>query len=68
MNEENVTTMLDDEDDDNVKYVLAPKMIAYAALQEAEFIDDWLKETVQMKLFWRVFEEGMEKAGYVKEE
>lgn len=66
MSENNVAVEINEDDD--ARYVLAPKMIAYSALEEAEFIDDWLKETVQMKLFWKCFVEGMKKAGWIKDD
>ena len=63
MNNENIDTF---EDDDDAVYALTPKMIAYIALKEAEFIDDYFNETIQMKLFWNVFVNEMEKAGWIK--
>ena len=56
--------------DDDEKFVLTPMCIFYLALEEAEFVEKGsvVNDTIQMRLAWRAFCDGMRKAGYIKEE
>lgn len=54
-------------DNDDERYVLTPKSIFYFALKDAEYIDDIINETLQMKVAWLSFVEGMRKAGYLQD-
>lgn len=60
----------EEEFDDDDRFVLTPMSIFYLALEEAEFIekDSVINDTIQMKLAWRAFCDGMRKAGYLKGE
>lgn len=58
----------DDYDDDNVRYKITPKGLAWLAMMRAGILNDWNVEGKMFEEFWADFEAGMTEAGYVTEE
>ena len=54
-----------EEDDDNTRYTLTPKGLAYVALSKVGLLDD--KSEGQFEAFWILFENDMRKFGYVQD-
>lgn len=57
-----------DYNEDNVRYQITPKGLAWLAMKNAGLINDWGVENELFEKFWAEFKAGMVEAGYVTDE